>query len=165
MVSKTSLSILVSIVLTIILVSLVNVGTSLVFNSPDYSDYCGEDRYPMPFDRNITQEECEDRNGTWFPQDERCDLYTKCNNEYNEARDSFNQQRFYVFALIGFVLLVAGLFAKENLVQITGLATGGILVFQSVIFNLQNQIAVFLTLLGILVVFGVLAYRIINSKK
>lgn len=175
MVNKIALTILISIILTAIIVSLVNVGTSLFLNEPDYEDFCD---YTMDFRpelyENITQEICESNNGTWEPQAIKCvqapcptgycDFYSKCQKAYEKAREPYNQTRFYIFASLGFVLLIVGLFTKENLIQITGLATGGILVFQSIIFNLENKLAVFLTLLGILVVFGILAWRVINRR-
>jgi len=84
---------------------------------------------------------------------------------FEEAQKQYNQYRFYIFAFLGFVLLITGLLAKENLIQITGLTTGGILVFQSITFNLQDKLAVFLTLFGILVVFGILALIVVKSKR
>jgi hypothetical protein len=77
----------------------------------------------------------------------------------------YNQYRFYVLAIIGFALLLTGLFMRELMIQITGLATGGILVFQGIILNLQEKRVVFVSLLAILIIFGVLAFRVINSKR
>jgi hypothetical protein len=164
MVNKTALSILISIILTIIIVSLANVGTSLFLSEPEYSDFCD---YSKPYNvgENFTKEQCEAENGIWFERDSYCDLYTKCNEDYQKAREPFHQKRFYIFAFLGFFLLIFGLFVKENLLQITSLASGGILVFQSIVFNLENKLAVFLTLLGILVVFGILAWRVIKRYK
>lgn len=176
MVNKTALTILISIILTAIIVSLVNVGTSLFLNEPEYDQFCDYSKPTIDYyDENITKEICEANNATWISQPIKCvqepcpqgycDPYYSCQKEYENAQKPYNQYRFYIFATIGFILLILGLFIAENLVQITGLATGGILVFQSIIFNLQNKLAVFLTLLGILVIFGILAYRVINSKK
>ncbi len=176
MVNKLGLSILISIILTIIVVSTVNVGVSLFLNEPEYNDFCNSTKtIPAETYENITKEFCEANNGTWTPQNIQCikapcpqgycDFYTKCNTEYQEALKPFNQTKFYIFAGLGFLLLLIGLFMSENLIQITGLATGAILVFEGIVQNLENKLAVFITLLLILIIFGILAYRVITRKK
>jgi amino acid transporter len=177
MVNKLALSILISIILTAIIVSTVNVGTSLFLNEPEYEEYCNyyKSVYLGTYD-NITKETCEAHNGTWEPQNVPCDkgvscpqgycdFYRKCQEEYNAAQKPYNQYKFYIFAGLGFLLLLIGLFAIENLIQITGLATGGILVLQGIIMNLQNKMVVFLSLIAILVIFGILAWRVINKHE
>ena len=152
MVNKTALSILVSIILTTILISLVNVGINIVLDKPEYSDYCGDlDRYTA----NMTEDENHKL------QDE----YTACNDEYEAAQKPYNQTKYYILAILGFTLLLVGLFSKENLIQITGLASGGILVAEGIVVNLENEIIVFFSLLAILAIFGVIAYRILKKKK
>jgi hypothetical protein len=151
MVNKAALTIIVSIILTVIVISLVNVGTSIILEEPEYNNYC-EDYYK--YDRiNITDEEIQAQN---VKMDE-------CNNNYREAQKPYNQYRYYIFAIIGFALLLTGLFSKENIIQLTGLAAGGILVAEGIVINLENKIIVFFSLLAILAVFGVVAYRVINK--
>lgn len=175
MVNKLALSILISIILTIIIVSTVNVGTSLFLNEPDYGRFCNMSKTIPIETENLTMQICEANNGTWTPQNIQCikapcpqgycDFYQKCQEEYNNAQKPYNQQRFYIFAGLGFILLLVGLFFRENLIQITGLATGGILVFEGIIMNLQNKLVVFIALIAILIIFGVLAWRVINKKE
>lgn len=176
MANKLALSIIISIILTIILVSTVNVGTSLFLKEPKYEDYCNYSKtVPIETYDNITRDVCEANNGTWTPQNVQCfkapcpqgycDFYQKCNQAYSDAQKPYNQFRFYIFAGLGFLLLLIGLFAFENLIQITGLATGGILVFEGIVTNLENKLVVFISLILILVIFGVLAYRVINGSK
>jgi hypothetical protein len=150
--NKTALTILISIILTVILVSTVNVGTSLFLNEPDY-DSCYSDRVVVPLDPNATAEDREAYN----------EEQSECFEESREKRESFNQLKYYVFATIGFILLLVGLFHKENLIQITGLATGGILVFEGIVINLQNKLIVFISLIAMLAIFGVLAYRVVKK--
>ncbi|MAG40099.1 hypothetical protein CMI41_03970 [Candidatus Pacearchaeota archaeon] len=150
--NKTALTILISIVLTIILVSTVNVGTSLFLDEPDYNDYCDDERI-VPLNPNATAEEKESYN----------EEYSECRAEWDTERESYNQLRYYIFATIGFILLLVGLFHKENLIQITGLATGGILVFEGIVINLQNKLIVFISLLAMLVIFGILGYRVVKK--
>jgi len=177
-VGKIALTIIVSIILTIILISLVNVGLSIFFKGPEYNDYC-EFKTQEVIE---TQERCEEIGGKWNPEGKSyprqvdededsevingyCDRNYKCTQEWEKARESYNQKRFYVFAVIGFILLLIGLFTAEAMFQITGLATGGILVFQGVVTNWENEIPVFIALLLILIVFGVVAWKIINRYK
>jgi hypothetical protein len=176
MVNKLGLSIILSIILTIIIVSTVNVGVSLFLNEPEYDKFCNTTKtYAIETYDNITKEVCENNNGTWTPQNIQCikapcpqgycDFYSKCNQAYSDAQKPYNQQKFYIFAVLGFILLLTGLFMSENLIQITGLATGAILVFEGIVQNLENKAAVFTSLVLILIIFGVLAYRVIQRKK
>jgi len=172
MVNKLALTILVSIILTVILISLVNVGVSLFLERPEWEDFC-------PLDSPSTQEKCEQEGGTWLGeptvQEEEdgpravkissCDLdMEECRNEYESALKPYNQIRYYIFAGIGFILLLVGLFVAENMIQLTGLATGGILVTQGIVMNFENKTIVFISLIAILIIFGVIAYRIIKKK-
>jgi ABC-type uncharacterized transport system fused permease/ATPase subunit len=176
MVNKLGLSILISIILTIILVSTVNVGVSLFLNEPEYDKYCNNSKsIPIETYDNVTREVCEQYNGTWTPQPVQCikapcpqgycDYYAKCQQDYSNALKPYNQKRFYIFAGLGFILLLLGLFISENLIQITGLSTGGILVFEGIVQSWQDKKIVFIALLGILIIFGILAYRVIQRKK
>jgi hypothetical protein len=174
MVNKLALSILISIILTVIIVSTVNVGTSLFLKEPEYEQFCNYSKniYLDNYD-NITRETCEAYNGTWEHQNIKCvtapcpqgycDFYRKCQLAYEAARKPYNQYRFYIFAGLGFILLLVGLFAVENLIVITGLATGGILVFEGIVQNWQNKTIVFISLIAILIIFGILAWRVINK--
>jgi len=176
--NKISLSILISIILTVILVSLVNVGLSLFWETPEYNDYCDIER-PQQLDKNADMQDgvctedvklCSDGSSVSRQPYLNCEFpvcdneYKECEEDYDEARDNFNQKRFYVFALIGFTFLLIGLFNKEILIQITGLASGGILVFQGIVTNFENKIVTFVALLLILIIFGILAYRIVNKE-
>ncbi|MDD5181906.1 MAG: hypothetical protein PHC66_01895 [Candidatus Nanoarchaeia archaeon] len=147
MVSKLGLTILASIVMTIIFVALVNVGTSIFIEEPRYDTYC----------KPIAVESKTDAENQAY--------WDSCNKAYEDAMKPYNQMRFYIFAPIGFILLLVGLLLSENFIRITGLATGAILVMEGVATNFQDKIAVFVTLLIILAVFGIVAWRIIKKMK
>lgn len=154
MANKTALTIIVSIILTIILVSIVNVGTSIVLEEPQYDDYCAMQEAKTPTD-NLSDAE----------RDEINQINDNCYEEYREAQKPYNQYRYYILAGIGFALLLIGLFSKENMIQLTGLASGGILVAEGIVINLQNKFIVFFSLIAILVVFGIVAWKVINKFK
>ena len=61
MANKLALSIIVSIILTIIIIALVNVGIAVFMKSPDYSKYCNMQTQEIP----ENQTRCEELNGTW----------------------------------------------------------------------------------------------------
>jgi hypothetical protein len=160
-------------------VSLANVGIALFMDEPEYNEFCDFKTQEVI----ETQSRCEEIGGKWNPEGKTfprevessevdkdsviegyCDRNFQCTENWEEEYEGFNQKRFYVFALIGFILLLVGLFAKENLLQITGLAAGGILVFEGIVTNWQSEAIVFVSLLLILIVFGVVAYRVIRKK-
>tara|TARA_Y100000310_G_scaffold304305_1_gene343322 strand:+ start:55 stop:522 length:468 start_codon:yes stop_codon:yes gene_type:complete len=154
MANKLTLTIIVSIILTVIIISLVNVGVSLFLEQPEWEDYCEASIDKMRFSPEATDEE---RLALDKEQEE-------CREEYEDALKPYNQIRYYIFAGIGFILLLVGLFAKENMIQLTSLASGGILVTQGIVMNFENKTIVFISLIAILAVFGIIAYRIINKK-
>lgn len=162
MANKTALTIIVSVILTVILISLVNVGTSIILEGPEYEDYCsiGAEKAIMPVACNdLENEACKEA------IDALDDYYSGCREEYNTAQRPYNQYRYYIFAGIGFVFLLVGLFSKENLIQLTGLAAGGILVFEGIVINLENKVIVFFSLFAILIIFGIVAWKVINKVK
>ena len=154
MANKLALTIIVSIILTVIVISIVNVGTALFLEEPEYEDYCGASITKMRIGPDATDEEIDAIN----------EEQEKCSDEYRDSLKPYNQIRYYIFAGIGFILLLVGLFAKENMIQLTGLGTGGILVTQGIVMNFENKTIVFVSLIAILLIFGVIAYRIINKK-
>jgi len=151
--NKTALTIIVSIILTVIIISLVNVGTNIILKEPEYDDFCPKElNYPL---KNISDEERE-----VFNKEQQ-----ECDSKYRDAQKPYNQYKYYIFAGIGFILLLVGLFTKENLIQLTGLASGGILVAEGIIMNFENEVIVFFSLLVILIIFGIIAFRIIKKYK
>tara|TARA_Y100000310_G_scaffold338398_1_gene427935 strand:+ start:842 stop:1303 length:462 start_codon:yes stop_codon:yes gene_type:complete len=153
MANRLALTIIVSIILSIILISIVNVGVSLFLERPEYDDFC-EVALPKVINENTPDEERETINNQ----------REECNQEYDQALKPYNQKRYYIFAGIGFILLLIGLFAKENMIQFTGLATGGVFVTQGIVMNFQNKTIVFISLIAILLIFGTLALKIIKKK-
>jgi len=154
MTSKTALTIIVSIIFTIIAVAVVNVGISLILEQPQYENYCSNDIVkPLPINASAEEQEAINRQ------------YEECYENYEEVQKSYNQSRYYILAGVGFVLLLLGLFVKENMIQFSGLASGGILIIEGVVVNLQNKLIVFISLLLILVIFGFIAFKVINKKK
>jgi len=177
--NKIALTIIVSIILTIIIISIVNVGTSIILEEPEYEEYCGDFRAkPIAIGDDLgvkitcpeDTKTCDDGTTVSRNPDLGCefspcsDEFETCQEEHREAQKPYNQYRYYIFAGLGFILLLVGLFTRENLVQLTGLAAGGILVTEGIIINFENEVIVFFSLLAILIIFGIIAFRIINKK-
>lgn len=148
--TKITSIVLISIILTVVLVAVVNVGVSIFLERPDYSDYERVCSTPMiDYSDNKTSQD-------------------DCNTEYDQYQDAiknYNQIRFYIFAGLGFILLLSGLFIPEIITKITGLASGGILVAEGIVMNFENKIAVFISLIAILVIFGVLGIKVVKRMK
>jgi hypothetical protein len=170
--TKVATMVLVSIILTVVVVAAVNVGLTIFLDEPEYGDFCDWEKMPITID---TIEVCESVGGKWTSQEIKCvsepcpqgfcDADFICREEYDKARDDFNQIRFYVFAIIGLLLLIGGLFIDDISFRSVGLASGGILIFEGVVTNFDNKITVFVLLLIILVVFGYLGRRVLKKMK
>ena len=176
MVNKIVLTVIVSIILTILIVSLVNVGLSIFLTDLKYEDYCGYVNTGPVIQNNtiLCAEEtrtCPD--GSTIQRDTKigCEFpscskeFRTCQEEFDVAQKPYNQIRYYVLAIIGFILLMVGLFIKVNTAQLTGLVTGGILITEGIVINFQNKIIVFVSLILILIIFGIIAFRIVEKKK
>ena len=172
--TKVTTTVLISIVLVVILVAMVNIGFSIFVEAPQFDDFC-DFNTPRIAQDIITQEDCTSSNGKWTPQNIQCvttpcpqgfcNLFSECNEDYEEARDDYNQLKFYVFAGIGLVLLLIGLFTPNLIITITGLGTGLILMVEGIVFNLQDKVTTFVALLIIFVIIIFFAVRKIGSMK
>ena len=178
-----ALAVIASVILTIILVSLVNVGLSIFLEEPDYEDYC--ERIESKFipenpeliggtcvtvSPDSRQECCENKGYERYDEESgRCMGVSaeakQCEEDWESARENYNQYRYYVFAGIGFLLLLLGVFATMHSLQYTGLATGAILLTEGIVTNFENKILVFVSLLLILAVFGFLVWKKIEKRK
>jgi hypothetical protein len=143
MANKLMLTLLVTIILTVVLVATVNVGMSIFLEQPNYPD-CYKD-VQKPYPATYTTEE-----------QAQIDL---CNANYDTSIKHYNQTRFYILAGIGLVLVLLGLFIPLPVIRWTGLVSGLILLGESIVMNWQNKIAVFISLLIILVAIGIGGWR------
>lgn len=146
--SNRVVTILISIILAIVLVSIANVGMTLFFNEPRYDDFCTNSD-GTPLNRTETK--------PFFDPDAApitCDQAA-----YDAALKSFNQYRFYIFGGIGLVLVLLGLFIPVSLIQWSLIPSGGVLIAQAIVMNFANKLAVFISLIVILLIIAFGAYR------
>jgi hypothetical protein len=182
MINKTLMTVIVSVILTILIVALVNVGLSIFLVEPTYDKFCGSyNNYiakPIPMEINSSESLCSEdtktcENGRVLSRDSKLgcefpsctDKYKTCQEEFENEMKDYNQIKYYVFAAIGFILLLIGLFIYFNMFQLTGLFSGGILLFEGILFNFKNKTLVFISLLIILIVFGIASWRILDKNQ
>jgi ABC-type uncharacterized transport system fused permease/ATPase subunit len=162
---KLALTILVGVFIAIMVITLFNLLVSYVYEPPAYEKYCNGTYglYPVKADYNYQanckfsqelqteQEKCYGEMGQpVFSYDangcavslKKCDL---CPKEFEEAMKKYNRHTFFVFAAIGFILIVVGLFISNLLIQIITLPAGAVLVIESAVRNFDDKLYVIIT--------------------
>lgn len=172
---KILLTALVTLILTVVIVATINVGLSIFLEAPQYDKYCP----------NInTQATCESNGGNWTTSQQMvvpdsygntkpiqvgnnyCEYdYTTCQKNLEDANKHYNDVRFYTFAGSGVILALIGLFITFPLIQFTGIISSLVLLGEGIIFNFSNKIAVFITLIIVLIIVGVGAFIVLKRNK
>ncbi len=143
-----TLTIILSIIAIILVVVLFNLIVNEIVPRPEIDEFCDIDiRTSEPREIPI--------NGSFVPD--------PCFDEFDEARKKNNQTIFFIFAGIGLILIVAGLFIKNLLLQLIALGSGGILVIESAIRNFQSTISVIVVLAVLLIIIIVVGVRQLKS--
>ena len=122
--------------IAIIFVMFINYTTSTVFDKPQYQDFCVE-----KFINYETEEECVENGGQWntfAPRAEGktglCDVQYTCRQEYDVARNSYEDKAFIVNVVLGLIGLLLGFILTVESVS-TGFLLGGVLeLFFSTVF-------------------------------
>lgn len=151
-IESTGMKIFLGVALALIFFGLFNLGVETFYDGPEYNDYCDGDR-GIPGKIDWTEQECTTEGGVW--QDGFCNFYSECRTEYDKARDSYSNNVFYIFVIVGLVLAVVGLFIVSLPFQIVGIGAGTALIIEGILRNLENKIPAFIA--GILA-FGILSY-------
>jgi hypothetical protein len=111
-----------SLILSIIIVanSFFAYSLSLILDAPKYQEYCTFEQTSKIIE---TKELCEQEDGIWNPASRNqfiaepvgyCDLYSKCDNEYQKALAEYSEKVFIALILIGVAVLIASYFVKNN---------------------------------------------------
>ena len=85
-----------------------------------------------------------------------CDF---CSKQFDDAIQKYNRNTFFIFALIGFILIVAGLFVHTLLLQLVTLPAGAFLVIEAAVKNFDNKLAVIIVFALLIVAAIILALR------
>ncbi len=161
-----ALTIILGVFIAIMVVTLFNLIVDYAYEGPKYEDYCKgvESMGPYPVKYGMSNEACgnctfsndlqreteecwNNRGMPVYNYDEKgCTSSIKecnmCGKTFEDAMKSYNRQTFFIFALIGFVLLVVGLFIPVLLIQIITLPAGAFLVIEAAVKNFDDKLFV-----------------------
>src|SRR3989338_5526505 len=171
-----AMTIILGVFVAIMLTIFVNLVVSYTYPEPDYQKYCGNRNYAqMEFPAktipggacnvnctynkqlSLQAEGCNLQGGeaVYDYNDlgcavslKKCDL---CNKQLTEDFKVYNRMVFFVYAIIGFALIVFGLFNPALLLQIVSLPSGAFLVIEAAVKNFDDKLYVIITF-GLLIV-------------
>lgn len=129
---------ILGIALAAMITGFVNLGIEVFYPSPEYETYCT----PEIVSREISPN---------YPK--------QCDVDYQNIRDNYNQNIFWILAPIGFILVAVGIFYGNFLINLIGVFGGSFLVIESIIRNLNNKVIAFITLGLIIVLIGYFAFK------
>ncbi|HLC64529.1 MAG TPA: hypothetical protein VJI46_00225 [Candidatus Nanoarchaeia archaeon] len=166
---------LLTIAIAVIFVMFVAYGISTFYPEPRYEEFCGE-QFP---EQAANETACLEKGGRWSPNFPKCppgescpegwcDIYYKCNKEFQNKSESYNRVVFIVSGIIGLIAVVIGVvFLKLESVG-SGIMGGGVLtiVYGTIRYwgNLQDigRFAILGIILAVLIGLG---YKIANHLK
>lgn len=178
-----ALTILLGIFIAIMVSTLFNLIVSYAYEQPKYEETCRNinnyDSYQMKYGianpqcGNCTfskslQEETEvcvkDGGIAVYDYDEKgcttslkeCDM---CNKEFENEMAKYNKNTFFIFAAIGFILIIAGLYTKPLLIQISTLPAGAFLVIEAAVKNFNDKLLIIIVFSLLIIAAIVLALR------
>jgi hypothetical protein len=158
-----ALTIILGVFIAIMLCVLVNLIVDYVYPGPQYETYCkgmlgGPVSYPTAdvkggccTSTKELQEQVQscvnEGNSPVYEYDTNgCPKSLKecndCNQRFGDTTKVYNRQVFFVFAAVGFVLIVAGLFVAPLLLQISLLPAGAFLVIEAAVKNFDSKLTV-----------------------
>lgn len=167
---RLAITILLGVFVAIMLTIFVNLLVSYVYSGPEYQKYCPQDMgfqsqiaKTLPgtgqvtvncsFDKQLNDvaENCSINGGqpVYDYSDKGCAISLKkcdmCNKEFNDAQERYNRKTFFIFAIIGFLLIAYGLFAGSLLLQIVALPSGAFMVIEAATKNFDDKLFVIIT--------------------
>ncbi|MEK6913250.1 MAG: hypothetical protein AABW47_01100 [Nanoarchaeota archaeon] len=163
---KLALTIILGVFIAIMVITLFNLIVTYFYESPEYNNFCRSmwETSPIKYDMNgqysnctfskTLQEQvtnCSQENGIpiYDYDDKGCSISLKecnfCNKKFDDSTKVYNRNTFFVYALIGFVLIVLGLFVSVLLIQIIALPAGAFLVIEAAIKNFDDKLYVIIT--------------------
>jgi len=178
-----ALTILLGIFIAIMVTTLFNLIVSYAYESPKYDEVCrntnGFGAYPVKYGIGNEQcgnctfskelqkqiEECVKDGGiaVYDYDDKGCTTSIKecdmCNKEFEDAMAKYNKNTFFIFAAIGFILIIVGLYTKPLLVQISTLPAGAFLVIEAAAKNFNDKLLIIIVFSLLIIAAVVLALR------
>ncbi|MDO8622709.1 MAG: hypothetical protein Q7R52_00515 [archaeon] len=178
-----ALTILLGIFIAIMVSVLFNLIVSYAYEQPTYDELCKNTNnfgaYPMKY--GLGNEQCgnctfsktlqeetdkciKDGGITIYNYDDKgCTTSVKecnmCNKEFEDAIAQYNKNTFFVFAAIGFILIIVGLYTKPLLIQISTLPAGAFLVIEAAVKNFNDKLLIIIVFSLLIIAAVVLALR------
>lgn len=174
-----ALTIILGIFIAIMVSVLFNLVVSYVYPGPEFNvmckgmetepatkyipDKCLNCTFSKPLQERL--DNCTMSGGIVVPEynENGCTIEMKecnmCQKNFEEAMKKYNRQTFFVFAAIGFILIITGLYVAPLLVQISVLPSGAFLVIQAASMNFDDKLLVIITFALLIVLAIVLALR------
>ena len=177
-----ALTIILGVFISIMVITLFNLVVDYVYPSPEYDTFCngtipqssiGGSNNCCNFSNSLQkeQENCYLKNGLpRFNYDNHgcaiemksCDL---CNQDFEFQSKEYNRQTFFVYAILGFVLIVIGLFISSLLLQLVFLPAGAFLVIEAGVQNFDNKLYVIIVFSLLIVAALYLALKKLGDLK
>jgi len=177
-----ALTIILGVFLAIMVSVLFNLIVDYAYPGPQYDSYCKgvySSTYPVNYgDKGISGANCTFSNALRIEADNctaeggiavyeydnnGCTTGLKecsfCNKQWDEQSKKYNRITFFIFAIIGFVLILIGLYASPLLVQIASMPAGAFLVIESAKMNFDDKLAVIIVFALLIIAAIVLAIR------
>ncbi|MCK9595772.1 hypothetical protein M0R19_01135 [Candidatus Pacearchaeota archaeon] len=166
---KLALNIIIGIFIAIMIITLFNLTVSYFYEPPKYEDFCkgieGMGSYPVKYGisgggcGNCTfstelqkqTEDCYNERGipVYDYNSQGCTVGIKecdfCGKNFEDAMKIYNRNTFFVYAAIGFALVVVGLFISLLLIQIISLPAGAFLVIEAAVKNFDDKLYIIIT--------------------
>lgn len=167
-----ALTIILGVFVAVMLTIFVNLVVSYLYEEPSYEKYCTDrfsEVYPAKYGLNT--QDCKNCTFSKSLQEQTDDCYSQggspiyeyddggcteslkecnlCSKDYEDAQKVYNRQTFFIYALVGFALIVFGLFISVLLLQIVSLPAGAFLVIEAATKNFDDK-------LFVIIVFGLL---------
>jgi len=164
-----ALTIILGIFIAIMVITLFNLIVSYAYEPPTYEDFCnGVDSLgPYPVKYGMNNELCgnctfskelqeatdncyQDRGVPVYDYNEKgCTMVVKecnlCSKNFEDAMNGYNRNTFFVFEIIGFALIIVGLFINILLIQLITLPAGAFLVIEAAVKNFDDKLYVIIT--------------------
>jgi hypothetical protein len=127
--------ILLAIAISVLTIFVIYYGINMFFPSPDYNNFCNNTQYIGVVN---TSEQCNVIGGQWNPAypnsigtpkvtpEGYCDVYYKCNQEFNNAMKTRSRNVFYVALPLGILIIAVGAFLFGLEAVGAGLMGGGV---------------------------------------
>jgi len=107
-------------------------GINAIYHAPEYNDFCNDTQIGQPYINNSV--DCTSAGGVWnanygskpVSEEGYCDLYFKCNQEFEKANKLYSKKAFYTAIPLGVIIIAVGalLFGLEAVGA--GLMAGGV---------------------------------------